>query len=263
VSLQIDLAGSTALVTGGGHGVGRAVSMSLAAAGARVLVNDYFADRAEAVALEIEAAGGAGEARPFDVSDYAAATAGIGAGPAVDILVNNAGNAGSGGGAAPVSVGPFAETEPASWARYLAVNLHGVMCCTRAALPGMIAAGRGRVITVISEAGRVGEPRMAPYAAAKAGAAGFMRAVAREVGAAGITVNCVALAAVDTMGLAERAGTDPEMAVRLERQLRRYVVRRLGQPEDVSGLITFLASPLAGWITGQTLPVNGGYTFNQ
>jgi 3-oxoacyl-[acyl-carrier protein] reductase len=104
---------------------------------------------------------------------------------------------------------------------------------------------------------------MAPYAAAKAGAAGFTRALAREVGRDGVTVNCVSLGTVDTTGQGERAQRTPESADRLERQLKRYIVRRLGRPDDVAGMVTFLASPHASWITGQTYPVNGGYSVNQ
>jgi 3-oxoacyl-[acyl-carrier protein] reductase len=274
MSFTIDLAGRTALVTGGGQGVGRGICLALAAAGASVLVNDYVPERAQTVAKEITAAGGAAEPRPFDVSDYAAASAAITAGPGISILVNNAGMAGpvdidahaEGGGQAQggkkisVSVGAFAGTEPAEWHRYFAVNLFGVMNCTHAALPAMIAAGDGRVITIMSDAGRIGEPNMAPYAAAKAGAAGFMRSLAREVGRNGITVNNVALGTVDTIGLADAASTNPQLADRLQRQLKRYMVPRLGQPADVAALVTFLASPLASWISGQTYPVNGGYS---
>ena len=137
------------------------------------------------------------------------------------------------------------------------------MHCTRAVLPHMVANGDGRVITIISDAGRVGEAQMAPYAAAKAGAAGFTRALAREVGRDGVTVNCVSLGTVDTTGLEERARNSPEVADRLQRQLKRYIVPRLGRPVDVAGLVTFLASSHATWITGQTYPVNGGYTVNQ
>ena len=177
MTFEIDLTGRVALVTGGGQGVGRAISFSLAAAGAEVIVNDYFVERAAVVAKEIETAGGAARPCQFDVSDYAAVTDVIGSGRAVDILVNNAGNAGPEGFG--VSLGKFVETEPSDWDRYFAVNLYGVMNCTRAVLPHMIASGGGRVISIISDAGRVGEPRMAPYAAAKAGAAGFMRSLAR------------------------------------------------------------------------------------
>ncbi|MEX5635650.1 SDR family NAD(P)-dependent oxidoreductase [Parafrankia sp. FMc2] len=269
MTFTIDLGGKSAVVTGGGQGVGRAICLSLAAAGARVIVNDYVPDRATLVAKEIEELGGAALASPFDVSDYAAATRAIGT-EKVDILVNNAGNAGPpaveaappGGRGPSVSLGEFTNTEPADWERYFAVNLYGVMNCTRAALPHMIAAGNGRIITIVSDAGRVGEPHMAPYAAAKAGAAGFTRAIAREVGRDGITVNNVALGTVDTIGLEDMARESPELAERVRRQLKRYIVPRLGQPDDVAGLITFLASPAASWITGQTYPVNGGYSVN-
>jgi 3-oxoacyl-[acyl-carrier protein] reductase len=162
-----------------------------------------------------------------------------------------------------VSIGRFAETEPPEWERYFAVNLYGVMNCTRAVLPHMVAEGHGRVITVVSEAGRVGEARMAPYAAAKAGAAGFMRAIAKEVGPDGVTANCVSLGTVDTIGMAKMAEESEEWAERLRKQRRAYLTRRLGTPEDVAGMITYLASPLASWITGQTYPVNGGYSINQ
>ncbi len=256
MSFTIDLEKRTALVTGGGQGIGREICLTLASAGAVVLVNDYVPSRAEQVAEEVTAAGGTASPYPFDVSDYAAVATALAAGPDVGILVNNAGNAGPEG----FNFGPFASSEPADWSRYFAVNLFGVMNCSRAVLPAMLAAGDGRVITIISDAGRVGEANMAPYAAAKAGAAGFMRSLAREVGRSGITVNNVALGTVDTMGIEESARDNPELADRVRRQLRHYMIPRLGQPADVAGLVTFLASPLASWISGQTYPVNGGYS---
>ena len=269
MSFTIDLAGRTALVTGAGQGIGRAICRSLAEAGATVLVNDYVPERAEAVAKEITAAGGTAEPRPFDVCDYAAVRAAVGAGPGIGILVNNAGMAGpvdpdartAAGKEVSVVSGLFADTDPADWNRYFAVNLFGVMNCTHATLPAMTTAGEGRIITIVSDAGRVGEANMAPYAAAKAGAAGFMRSIAREVGRNGITVNNVALGTVDTLGLADTASANPQLADRLQRQLKRYMIPRLGQPGDVAALVTFLASPLASWISGQTYPVNGGYSF--
>jgi 3-oxoacyl-[acyl-carrier protein] reductase len=130
----------------------------------------------------------------FDVTDYDAASDCIGALGTVDILVNNAGNAGVQGW----EFRPFAETQPDDWQRYLQVNLCGVMHCTRAVLPSMIALQHGRIITIVSDAGRAGEANMAPYAAAKAGAAGFSRSIAREVGRYGITVNNVSLGTIRT-----------------------------------------------------------------
>jgi 3-oxoacyl-[acyl-carrier protein] reductase len=119
------------------------------------------------------------------------------------------------------------------------------------------AARGGRVVTVISDAGRVGEPGLEIYAAAKAGAAGFTRALAKGVGRDLITANCVSLAATRTP-FVEEALSDEERAAR---QLRRYAIRRFGEPEDAAAMILFLCSGAAGWITGQTIPVNGGYSF--
>jgi 3-oxoacyl-[acyl-carrier protein] reductase len=265
MSYPIDLSGRTALVTGGGQGIGRAICHTMALAGARVVVNDFVPERAEAVAKEIEADGGVAQARAFDVADFAAVSAAFAPEPGIDILVNNAGMAGPvpPGERVSVSSGAFASTDPAEWNRYFAVNMYGPMHCARAALPHMIEAGEGRIITIVSDAARIGEANMVPYSAAKAAAAGFTRALAREVGRSGITVNNVALATVDTVGLAEMARESEEMARRLERQLKRYIVPRLGRPDDVAGLVTFLASPLASWITAQTYPVNGGYSVTQ
>ena len=137
----------------------------------------------------------------------------------------------------------------------------GVMNCTRAALPSMISRNGGRIITVVSDAARYGDAFLAPYAAAKAGAAGFCRSIAREVGRYNITVNCVALA---PYGPRPRRGPTPTRRANVEReqqQLKKYIIRRKGEPEDAAGLVGFLAGPSASWITGQTYPVNGGYSF--
>lgn len=247
---ELDLSGRRAMVTGGGQGIGRAISLALAEAGAVVVVNDIDPDRADSVAEEINASGGRATPLPFDVTRWEDAEQAISREGTVDVLVNNAGNAGAENFGALCH---FAESDPAEWSRYFAVNLFGTMHCTRAALPGMIAAGGGgRVVTIVSESARYGDKCLAPYAAAKAGAAGFCRSVAREVGRHGITVNCVSLGTMEspiTAG-APFDGTG-------------YVIRRRGQPEEVAGLVTYLASPQAEWITGQTYAINGGYTFSQ
>jgi NAD(P)-dependent dehydrogenase (short-subunit alcohol dehydrogenase family) len=255
VTFTIDLDGRRALVTGGGQGVGRATSRSLAAAGASVVVNDVVPERAEAVAAEVRSEGGKADVAVFDVTDRHAVRAAIDATGGVDILVNNAGNAGTEGFADMV---PFADTDPDTWDRYFRINLFGVMYCTHAALPAMIAKGQGRVVTIVSDAGRFGDAYLAPYAAAKAGAAGFSRSVAREVGRHGITVNCISLGSVRTPTTGDHHENPDDEAVR--KRLSNYIIRRRGEPEDVAGMVTYLASPLASWITGQTYPVNGGYT---
>jgi 3-oxoacyl-[acyl-carrier protein] reductase len=137
-------------------------------------------------------------------------------------------------------------------------NFFGVLNATNAVVRGMVERGYGRIVTVVSDAGRVGEPNFVVYSGAKAGAAGFIRGLAKAVGEAGVTANCVALSAMRTP--ATEAITADEDAVR--RLLRGYVIRRLGEPDDAANMALFLASDAASWITGQTYPVNGGYTMS-
>jgi 3-oxoacyl-[acyl-carrier protein] reductase len=257
----LDLTGQVALVTGAGRGVGAEISRYLSAYGAAVAVNDYFADRAESVAAEITAEGGKAVALQGDVTDFDSVQsvvheATMKLGP-ITILVNNAGNAGADPSA--LTGRPFWMSDPAEWEPYMKVNLDGVLHCSRAVIPGMIeGAAGGRLITIISDAGRVGEPGLEAYSAAKAGAAGLMRALAKSLGKHGITANCVAIGATRTpaiKGMTENA----ELATRV---LKNYVIRRFGEPSDVAAMVTFLASSASGWITGQTYPVNGGYSVN-
>jgi NAD(P)-dependent dehydrogenase (short-subunit alcohol dehydrogenase family) len=252
--LSLDLSGKRALVTGAGQGVGRAISLYLAAAGAEVLVNDIATDRADAVVAEI-AAEGKGRSAIFDVTDWESVHGVVEELGPVDILVNNAGNAGAEGWA---GMRPFVETDPSEWQRFIDINLYGVMNCVRAVLPGMIGRTGGRIVTVVSDAGRYGDAHLAVYAASKAGAAGFSRSISREVGRYGITVNCVALGTILPPGADPAADAVDEQTKKF---LGHYVIRRRGLPEDVAGMVTYLASPQASWITGQTYPVNGGYTF--
>jgi NAD(P)-dependent dehydrogenase (short-subunit alcohol dehydrogenase family) len=259
MSFTIDLDGRRALVTGAGQGVGLGIARALADAGAVVVVNDIRAAQADTVVEELRAAGGKADALPFDVTDWAQVSEAIDGYGGVDILVNNAGNAGAEGSMGLVD---FAVSDPADWDRYFAVNLFGVMHCTRAALPSMISASWGRVITIVSDAGRYGTSKVAPYAAAKAGAAGFCRSIAREVGRHAITVNCVSLSTIETPTTSRPPAETPEEEEARRARLRPYVIRRRGTPDDVAGLVTYLSSPLASWITGQTYAVNGGFTFS-
>ena len=258
MTFAIDLQGRRALVTGAGQGIGRTIAMTLADAGAAVAVNDVVPAHADAVTNEILAAGGQASPVPFDVTDFVQVTSAVDRCGAVDILVNNAGNAGTAGFGRMCD---FVESDPADWASYFGVNLYGVMHCTRAALPSMVRGGWGRVVTIISDAARYGDVKLAPYAAAKAGAAGFSRSVAREVGRHGITVNCVSLGTIETPATGRGSAT-PEAKEAERTLLRPYVIRRRGRPDDVAGVVTYLVSPLASWITGQTYVVNGGYTFS-
>ncbi len=259
MTFTIDLKGKRALVTGAGQGVGLAIAKMLGEAGATVAVNDIRPGVADSAVEELRSAGYAADPLPFDVTDQVQVSSIIGGYGSVDILVNNAGNAGS---QAFASLTNIVDSDPADWERYFSVNLFGVMYCTRAALPSMITSGGGRVITIVSDAARYGNAKLGPYAAAKAGAAGFSRSVAREVGRHAITVNCVSLGTIDTPATARPPAETPEAQAAEAAALRPYVIRRRGVPEDVAGLVTFLASPLASWITGQTYPVNGGYTFS-
>lgn len=256
MSFEIDLRGKTALITGGGQGVGAGIAQVFAAAGARVAVNDIVVERAQALVEQIQAGGGTAISACFDVTDFDAVVAGVEQIGGTDILVNNAGNAGTAGWA---GLDLFVDTTPADWDRYLKVNLYGVMYCVRAALPTMIERKWGRVVTIVSDAGRTGESHMAAYCAAKAGAAGFGRGIAHEVARHGITVNNIALGTMNTP-VSGGLWDDPSQPA-AQALLKKYLVRRPGEPDDVAGLAVYLASPLASWITGQTYPVNGGISF--
>jgi 3-oxoacyl-[acyl-carrier protein] reductase len=259
----LDLAGQVAFVTGAGQSAGRAIAITLAKHNAGgVAVNDFVPERAAAVAAEIEALGVRAIAAPADVGDIGSVRTAIGRatqelGP-VTLLVNNAGNAGPNAqiGLSP----PFWEADPGDWDKFFRTNTFGVMNCCHAAIPGMIGQGRGRIVTIVSDAGRVGEPRLAAYAAAKAAAAGFVRSTASETGRYGITCNAVSLSSL------QPPWEEPKLSEYLQseqakRQVSRYTIRRLGRPDDVAGMVLFLCSDAASWITGQTYPVNGGYSF--
>jgi len=262
----LDLGGQAALITGAGQGAGRGIAMLFARHGARVAVNDFVLDRAEAVAAEIRAAGGEAVAVQADVSDrasvgeaFAAAKAALGP---VTLLVNNAGNAGPRKDIAMDP--PFWETAPEDWPHFFGTNLFGVMNCCHAAMPDMVAARHGRIVTITSDSGRVGDPRLAAYAGAKAGAAGFMRSLASEAARYAVTCNNISLATQEPPTWAdwtEEQKAEFYRSPQGQTRMARYAIRRFGKPRDVAAMALFLCSDAADWITGQTYPVNGGYSF--
>ena len=238
----------TALITGAGQGMGLGIARRLAAAGIRVVLNDIDPGRADSAASEIARSGAEAIPAAFDITEAAEALPAIAEledrHGGIDILVNNAGNAGT----HAVEQLSFREMPIEHWDRFLRVNLYGALICTKAVVDGMCDRGWGRIITISSEAGRVGlDINVSVYGVAKAGAAHLMRHLAREVGPSGVTANTVALGLMDNV--------PDEFAGPI---IRTIPARRLGTPTDVGAAVAFLASDDAEWITGQTLVLNGG-----
>ncbi|MGO4125753.1 SDR family NAD(P)-dependent oxidoreductase [Inquilinus sp. YAF38] len=241
------LADHTAIVTGAASGIGKAIAERLAGAGAAVLIADLHADRAEAVAATLRAAGGRAEAVGADVSDAEAVdrifAAGRDAFGDCTLLVNNAGH---------VHQSPFEELAVADWDRMIAVHLRGTFLCCRAALPAMLAAGDGVIVNIASQLGQIGGVDLVHYSAAKAGIIGLTKALAREVSARGVRVNAVAPGPIETE-LVRALSAEWRAAKKAQLPLGRF-----GAPEDVAETVAFLASPAAGIYVGQTLGPNSG-----
>lgn len=243
-----DLAGRTALVTGGSRGIGRATCLALAAQGAAIAVHYHAAaEAAKAVVEAIEQAGGSAVALQANLAEpetgtrlVTEATAALGP---LDILVNNAGE---------MTDAAVTEMSDAIWDRSLALNLTAAFRCTRACLASMRARGWGRIINVSSQAAFTGSANHAHYAAAKAGLLGFTYSVAKELGSSGVTANVVSPGRISTDLLLERsAGREAEW-------LRQTPLGRLGDPAEVAETIAFLASDRAGYITGAVFNISGG-----
>ncbi len=244
----LTLEGRVALVTGGAGGIGSQIVADLASMGAQVAVCDIRADSAKAVA------GGHDGCTAFEVDladpdSIAAMTASVldelGR---VDVLVNNAGWD---------KVGPFVTSDPGLWDRLIGINLRAPVQLTYAFLPGMLEHGWGRVLFVSSDAARVGSTGEAVYAACKAGQIGFAKTIAREAARKGVTSNVVCPGPTDTALLAEVAGDNEKLVESLKRSIP---VGRLGTPRDVAGMVAFLCSERAEYITGQTMSISGGLT---
>lgn len=242
-----------ALVTGGSRGIGAAICRQLAAVGIAVAVNYRSRpDAAESVAAEISAAGGSAMAVAGDVSraDEVAemvrrVRAGLGP---VTVLVNNA--------AVTDCHKPWKEIDEAEWNRVLAVNLTSCFLCFREVHPDMEAAGWGRVVNISSVTVHLGRPNLVHYVASKAGMIGFTRSLAREVGRDGITVNAVTPGAIRTEAELEMFPDQTGIADWLASE---QAVPRRGLPEDIASVVAYLASDAAGFISGQTINVDGGW----
>jgi 2-hydroxycyclohexanecarboxyl-CoA dehydrogenase len=243
-----------AFVSGAARGIGRAIASRLAADGRAVAIGDLLEQEAQETAAAIEASGGRAIAVALDVTKAeavanAAAEAVDRLGP-IDILVNNAGWD---------ELHPFLETEEPFWDRVIDINFKGVLRLTKAVLPGMAEREWGRIVSISSDAGRVGSSGESVYAGAKGAIIAFTKTIAREVARNGVTANAVCPGPTDTAMLQQVMSG--EGGDKVKEAMRRAVpMKRLGTPEDVAAAVTFLASEEAGFITGQALSVSGGLT---
>lgn len=249
---ELPLQGRHALVTGASRGIGAAIARRLAHDGATVSL--LGRDRAALETQAVQLGHGAGQVLVCDVAEAASVQAACAELPTVHILVNNAGQAES---------APLTRTSDALWSRMLGVNLSGTFHCTRALLPGMLAAGWGRVVNVASTAGLRGYAYTTAYSAAKHGVIGLTRALAQEVAGKGITVNAVCPGFTETDLLAESIAHIVQRTGRSADEARRTLAAlnpqgRFITPDDVASAVVWLVGPGSGAVTGVALPVSGG-----
>lgn len=251
-----DFSGQSAIVTGAAHGFGRAICIALAQRGARVWALDVVADELAQTAQLCQEAGGDCQAHVVDITSPEAGQALVAQVCAeygqIDILVNNA------GGVLGQVGRPLEVVTPTEWNAILAVNLSAAFYLCQAVAPGMKAAGRGRIVNISSGAGlTVSLTGIQAYAAAKAGIISLTRQLCHELGAWGITVNCIAPGFVRSNANTERQwqamGEQGQQAL-----LRHIALKRLGTPEDIANAVLYFASDAAGWVSGQTIAVDGG-----
>ena len=263
--MELNLGGKSVVVTGGGSNIGRAISLAFAREGVHLTLAEIDESQGQTVVAEAKKRGAASAALvPTDVTKWESVQAMVGEVEGrlgrVDVLVNNVGW---------THDRLFVEKERAEWEKEIQLNLWGMINCTRAVLDGMIARKTGAIVSLGSDAGRMGEFREGVYAACKAGVMALSKSLAREVGRHGIRLNVVCPgmtipAAEEDFGAlsmwaaeTNRAWSAPEMQARIAKA---YPLRRIGKPEDVAPAVVFLASEAAGFITGQTLSVSGGYS---
>lgn len=264
--MDLGIKGRVALITGAGQGVGRGIALLLSGEGVKIAVNDLVLERAEATVEMVKNAGGEAIAVAADVTDGAAVNAMVKdveqrLGP-IDILVNNAGLAfgaleegvyahqTAGGG--PV----FFETQRDFWDRTMGVITYGTLNCSRAVVDGMMARRWGRIVSIISDAGRYGIQGLTAYSMAKAGVVGFVKSLSQDVGEFCITANCVSPGYVETETSKPYGERMKEILVAVQPIARG--LDRVAVPEDIANAVAFLTSERAWFITGQVISVNGG-----
>ncbi len=249
------LNGKSVVVTGGGSGIGRALCQRFGEEGMSVAIFDVNLAGAQETAQIIQSAGGKAEAYKVDVTNRSNVIAAVKkveeSGP-IDVLVNNAGWD---------EIVPFLKSDEDLWKKVVDINLYGPIYLHHAILPGMVKNGSGRVINIASDAGRVGSSGEAVYSACKGGLISFTKTMAREVATKGIQLNVVCPGPTDTPLFATVASG--ETGAKIAEGLKRAIpMRRLGDPSDFPGIVCFLASDDAGFITGQTISVSGGLTMH-
>ncbi|MES2482270.1 MAG: glucose 1-dehydrogenase [Pseudomonadota bacterium] len=252
------LQGKTAIVTGAGSGIGRAIATRLGAEGITVGVFDINADGAGQTVAAIEAAGGKAVAVSCDITDYGAVTAAVASfeqqtGQGTDILVNNA------GWDTPM---PFLKTDEAFWKKVTSINWFGPLHMTHAVAQGMAQRKSGRIINIASDAGRVGSSGEVVYSGCKGATIAFAKALAREVARSNVTVNTVCPGPTDTPAMTAFVGTGEQGAKIRDAMVRGVPLGRIGVPDDYPGLVAFLASDDAAFMTGQTISVSGGLSMH-
>jgi 2-hydroxycyclohexanecarboxyl-CoA dehydrogenase len=243
-----------ALVTGGSRGIGRAICLRLVEEGAKVAVADILENEAEQTVAEIKAKGGQAMAVKADVTQldqvHACVQKITDTWRQIDILVNNAGWD---------KLEPFVESKPETWEKVIAINLKGPIHFCHAVIPQMATRNAGKIISISSDAGRVGSTGEAVYSACKAGVIGFTKTLARELARNKINVNVVCPGPTDT-ALLQQVMSGEKGARVLEAMTRAVPFRRLGTPEEIANAVAFFASPDADFVTGQVLSVSGGLT---